>query len=204
MLRCNMKNEREQGRPEGSPPNLESVSPKEQAKPKRESELIKYIEQQEERFSLLKPLPPERADIDSVGQPYRSMTWLEDEIGFRMNEYKHDKVLVEKLASWKETITKVSKAYAIVAYPFCKLQKAKEYIEAGLGSDTQRHKRTKVELNDEEFELLGKLTAIHGLPFDPGKRVYEYSEVSGYSPDWKPKESSWLFERYVTCRLDDE
>jgi hypothetical protein len=32
-------------------------------------------------------------------------------------------------------------------------------------------------LNDEELELLSKLTAIQGLPFDLEKRVYEYSEV---------------------------
>jgi hypothetical protein len=125
-----MERDRGLGRPDGASKKEDKAPQKEEDKPKGESELIKYIEQQEERFSLLKPHPPERTDIDSVGQPYRAMTWLVDEIGFRIREKAHDKVLVEKLAAWKETITKVSKAYAIIAYPVCKLQKAKEYIEA--------------------------------------------------------------------------
>lgn len=199
-----MERKEDPGRP-ATPRGQEGTPSQEHAKPKGDSELIKYIEQQEEKFRLLKPHPPERTDIDTVGQPYIAMTWLVDEIGFRISEKDDDKVLVEKLGAWKETITKVSNAYAIIAYPFCKLQKAKEYIEAGLGSDTQRHKRTKADLNDEEFELLSKLTAIHGLPLDPEKRVYKYSEVPGYSPDWEPKnDGGWLFERYVTCRRDDK
>jgi len=46
--------------------------------------------------------------------------------------------------------------------------------------DTKRYGRDKVELNDEELEVLSKLTRVRRLPFDPEKRVYKYSEVEGY------------------------
>jgi hypothetical protein len=41
--------------------------------------------------------------------------------------------------------------------------------------------RAPVELNDEERSILGRLTLARGLPFDPGKRVYNVLELSTLS-----------------------
>ena len=49
-------------------------------------------------------------------------------------------------------------------------------------------RRREIDLNNEELEALGKLTAVRGLPFDPDKRLYRRSEVPGYPVPW-------LFER---------
>jgi hypothetical protein len=46
-----------------------------------------------------------------------------------------------------------------------------------------------VRLNDEERELVGKLTTVRGLPFDSEKRFYEYSEV----PDCQDELAAALF-----------
>jgi hypothetical protein len=200
--------ERKEGRGRPGAPNSqqEGTPQKEQAKPKRQSELDKFLELEEKegRNRLFRAYPPEWTGIDPVGQPYKSMKVSEFNLSCRIREKAQDKALVEKLTSLKESLEKVSTAYGIIAYPFCKQRDVRDAIEISLEEDTRLHKKTKVELNDEELELVSKLTAVRDLPFDPEKRVYGYSEVSGYSPTGERNQKSSLFERYVTCRRDDE
>lgn len=77
----------------------------------------------------------------------------------------------------QETIQKVKTAYEILAYPHCKNWNRRSYIESDLEGDRQVHGRDQVELNDAELGMLSKLTAPRGLPFNPQKRIYNYSEV---------------------------
>jgi hypothetical protein len=82
-------------------------------------------------------------------------------------------------------------AYEIIAYPHCKEPGRREFIEGDLTLDRQIHERDQVALNDGEVEIIGKLCAaprykLHGdgsmtlqpkIPFNPQKRIYNYSEV---------------------------
>jgi hypothetical protein len=104
----------------------------------------------------------------------------------------------KKLASWKESIGKIQMAYEIIVYPLLKRAESqlasnpervpREYGPADYEStitekirDAQEHPhRASVQLNDEELKILSKLTQARGLPFDPDKHVYHYTECSGH------------------------
>jgi hypothetical protein len=99
--------------------------------------------------------------------------------------------LAEKLAPLQNSIRRMRLAYEIIAYPHCKEPGRREFIEGDLTLDRQIHERDQVALNDGEVEIIGKLCAaprykLHGdgsmtlqpeIPFNPQKRIYNYSEV---------------------------
>jgi hypothetical protein len=193
--------EKGQGGPEQKPKNKESASPKEQAKPKGESELSKLFEEKR----LLAAWAPKGRDPESY--PIEAMRQIQDEINERIRrqydvavEYPPDsiygkkikaldEILVDKLYALRESTDKVQKAYEIIAYPFCKNEELKKSIKKELELYDDLSGRGKVEPNDEELEVIGKMATIRRLPFDPDKRVYRFTEV----PDF----TTLLFRRQV-------
>lgn len=151
---------------------------KEQAKPK--SELSKLLEEK----GLFRAYTPEWAD--PVNYPIEVMRQIKDDLDIKL-KYDHSlgmrteaqtNQLVNKYNSWKRSIVDMTRAYEIIAYPFCKDQQLRESIKKDLVDDAYYNGTENVHLNDEELELVGKLTAVRGLPFVPDKRIYEYSELS--------------------------
>jgi hypothetical protein len=87
----------------------------------------------------------------------------------------------EKAAQMRETVMRVTLAYDILVYPHCRQQSRKECIEADLTSDNHFFERDQVELSYQERAMLSKLASARNIPFDPNKRIYDYSEVIGSS-----------------------
>jgi hypothetical protein len=104
-----------------------------------------------------------------------------------MRDYKtgREKELGEKWAPWKQSIEKLISAYEIIAYPLLErsyygnaTRELARDAQAHPDIDTQEHpNRAAIELNDEELRVLGMLTQARGLPFDPEKREYRYTEL---------------------------
>ena len=90
------------------------------------------------------------------------------------------------MTAWKESIQKVEMAYEITAYPRLIGSGYETAVAEGIrdaiahpNQDTNEYPhRAPIELNSEEMSVLGKLTEARGLPFDPEKRVYRYSELA--------------------------
>lgn len=191
-----------QGRPEGVPKSQqEGTPPKEQAKPKGKSELSKLLEEKR----LFAAWAPKGRDPESY--PIEAMKEIQSELDGRIRRQydtaEHlpydliqgapmkaiDGILIDKLYSLRASIDAVEKAYGIIAYPSFKSEKLKRSIKKELERADDITGIDKVELNEEELEIIGRVTKIRGLPFDPEKRIYEYSEVRDYT--------SGLFRRTV-------
>jgi hypothetical protein len=195
--------ERKEGRGRPGAPNSqqEGTPQKEQAKPKRESELGQLFEERR-LFAAWAP-----KGIDPESYPIEAMREIQDELDERIRrqyataEYWQEDliqgkrmkalegILVNKMYSLRRSVDTVQKAYEIIAYPFCKNQELKKSIKKELELADDLTRTDKVELNDEELEVIGKMATIRRLPSDPEKRVYKYSEV----PDF----TTWLFRRHV-------
>lgn len=106
--------------------------------------------------------------------------------------------LVNKYLSWSYSIKAMTRAYQVIAYPFCKNQELRESIKKDLVDDVRQHASWNgmnyVELNDEERELVGKLTVVRRLPFDPEKHFYEYTELADCRDEL---ETAYFFARKV-------
>jgi hypothetical protein len=187
-----MERDRGLGRPDGASSNQTKPEPKEQAKPKGESELSKLLEERR-LFAAWAPRgrDPENYPIEVMKQIQSELTerrdrqwaaaeYLPEDLIQGKQMKALDRIIIDKLYSLKESVRKVERAFEIIAYPVWQNQELKENIKEDIVDDTERYGRDKVELNDEELEVIGKLTRVRSLPFDPEKRVYEYSEVEGY------------------------
>lgn len=184
-------------RKEGAPRGQEGTPPKERARPKRESELSKLLDEKR----LFAAWAPKRRDPESY--PIEAMKQIQAEVAERIqrqyDEAKHfspqgrsealDQIIIDKLYSLKVSIDTVEQAYGIITYPFCKDEKLKRSIKEELEKANDLTGRDKLELNEEELEVIGKMTRVRRLPFDPEKRIYEYSEVPDYT--WP------LFRRHI-------
>ena len=104
-----------------------------------------------------------------------------------------DKAQVERWEAMQESIQKIEMAYEIVAYPRLRSTRYGSGFRA-TAHDALEHpgdnmrdtpykpinefpRRVPFELNEEERKVLGKITRARGLPFDPEKRVYRYTEI---------------------------
>jgi hypothetical protein len=138
----------------------------------------------------------EKSSVSPSGQdpafwPIRMLNEFDDLIISRdyiSNQHKAE--LARKLTPIKDSIQKVTRAYAIAAYPQCKDWGRREDIEWQLRADRQHLGRDSVQLDDAELEIVQQLCetpryALHRdtetlqppIPFDPQKRTYNYSEV---------------------------
>jgi hypothetical protein len=176
----------EAGKSSSSLSNLEGErgpqsEPQEQAKPKAESGLSKLLE---EKGLFMADVPKGR---DPQSYPIEAMKQIQSELTGPMEAA--DPILKDKMWSLSESARKVERAFEIIVYPVLQNQELQENIRGDLLDDIYRYgRRRNTELSDEELEALGKLTTVRGLPFDPEKRVYEYSEVPDY-------DAGWLFSR---------
>jgi hypothetical protein len=99
--------------------------------------------------------------------------------------------LAEKLTPFEDSIRKMRMAYQVIAYPHCQNWSSQDWIEMDLKMDSAVRKRDQVTLNDAEMEIIGKLCTTPRykvyrdgtmmlqpeIPFNPQKRIYNYSEV---------------------------
>jgi hypothetical protein len=172
----------------------------EQAKPKGESELGKLLEDK----GLFRAYAPEGRDLESY--PIEVMKEIKDDLDKKLR-YDYNlgirpeaptKELVNKYISWRYSIQAMTRAYEVIAHPFCKSQQLRESIKMDLLEDVREHASwhgmNYVELNDEECELIGKMTAVRGLPFDPEKHIYVYTDVAECRDEL---ETAYFFARKV-------
>ena len=92
-----------------------------------------------------------------------------------------DQILIDKLYSLRESTRKIERVFEIIVYPVLQNQELKKSIVKEFDKADELTRGGLVELNEEELEVVRKMTAIRRLPFDPEKRVYRYAEVPGFS-----------------------
>jgi hypothetical protein len=195
-----MERDRGQGSPDQKPTGQRKGLLKEQANPKGESELSKLLEEK----GLFTAYTPEGRDPESY--PIEVMRQIKDGLDRRLR-YDHKLgirpevptyELVNKYISWRHSIIDMTRAYEIIAYPSCKNQQLRENIKKDLVEDVHQHASwggmNYVELNDEERELVGKMTTVRSLPFDSEKRIYVYTEVEECRSEL---ETAYFFARKV-------
>jgi hypothetical protein len=123
---------------------------------------------------------------DPAGFPIRVMGKLHYNLAMGAYRNRHNKVLAEKLTAWKQSLKKVRMSYEIIAYPRLEglgyTLGVKDLIRDAIAhsnEDTkERPHRAPIELHDAELKVLGRLTQVRDLPFDPNKRVYQYAELA--------------------------
>jgi hypothetical protein len=198
-----MERDRGQGSPEGKPKKEDRAPLKEQVKPKGESELGKLLEEKR-LFAVWAPKgrDPESYPIEAmkeiqselterIEKQYAASEYLPEVLIQGVQMKAVDQILIDKLYSLRESARKIERVLEIIVYPVLQNQELKKNIKEDLMDDTKRYgRRSDVELNDEELEAIGKLTRVRLLPFDPEKRLYEYSQVPGY-------DEAMLFSRTV-------
>ena len=113
-----------------------------------------------------------------------------------------DPTLTQAWPDWSKSIRKIGMAYEVIVFPILEIA-ARRFNETNpldpyaLGPDAyansiregirdaQRNPgqnleeyphRGPIELNNEELTILGKITKSRGLPFNPQKRVYRYTD----------------------------
>lgn len=185
--------ERKEGRGRPGAPNSqqEGTPQKEQAKPKGESELSKLLEEKR----LFAAWAPKGRDPESY--PIEAMKEIQSELDGRIRRQydtaEHlpydliqgapmkalDEILIDKMYSLRESTQKVERAFEIIAHPVLRHQELKKKIEDEFVDKLNRGSIDEVVLSDEELEVISKMTRIRSLPFDPEKRVYNYTEVPG-------------------------
>ena len=105
--------------------------------------------------------------------------------------------LVEKWKPFQDSLKRVKKAYEVLAYPHVRYEGWRDEIAADLKRDQKTYERDQVELDDAELAILKKLSTTAKIPFNPQKRIYNYTEVFNPSPDL-PRAlngAEWITER---------
>jgi hypothetical protein len=133
---------------------------------------------------LVYPFSTEK--VEPVAYPLIVMGDLQFDLAKGAYHNRHNQPLADKLTAWKDSIQRVEMAYEILAYPrletLAGTMPVKDAIRDALehpNQDIEEHPhRAPIELSDEELKILGKLTQVRGLPFDPNKRVYQYAELA--------------------------
>jgi hypothetical protein len=123
---------------------------------------------------------------DSAARPLPLMDELEHDLQMRPSWERQDRARAEQLTAWKQSVKKVSMAFEILAYPHLEDPRLrgsvrKRMLDARAYPDINTHDhphRAPIELNDEEVRALSMLTQVVELPFDPKKRVYQYSDLA--------------------------
>jgi hypothetical protein len=187
-----MERDRRQGRPDGVSSNQPKPEQRELDKPKQESELSKLFDEKR----LFAAWAPKGRDTESY--PIEAMRQIQDEINERIRRQhtiaEHwpedliqgkrmkaiDNIFITKMYSLLRSVDRVQKAYEIIAYPSLKNQELKKSIKREL-EEADEGGPGEVELNEEELEVIRKMTTIRRLPFDSEKRVYEYTEVTDFT-----------------------
>ncbi len=104
----------------------------------------------------------------------------------------HERELAERLTPYKDVLRRVEMAYEITSYPairshYIQLERmygitlSEKVFEAGeypYQDASENPHRAPVVLDTAEMKLFGKLTQERGLPFDPQKREYRYTDVT--------------------------
>ncbi len=183
--------EKGQGSPEGAPKSQSKPEQKEQAKPKGESELGKLLEEKR-LFAVWTPKgrDPESYPIEAmkeiqselterIEKQYAASEYLPEVLIQGVQMKAVDQILIDKLYSLRESARKIERVFEIIVYPVLENQELKKKIEDEFVDKLNRGSIGEVVLSDEELEVISKMTRIRSLPFDPEKRVYNYTEVPG-------------------------
>lgn len=131
-------------------------------------------------FPKLNHMPKE----DTVFWPVYLLDQLDNDITYREGLERNSVGISaailkrrKRYFSLLDTVRKVKRAYEILAYPHCDYEGWQLSIQIDLETDRQLYGRDQIELNDEEFRVLSKITAATKIPFNPQKRIYSYWEV---------------------------
>src|SRR3954469_24144004 len=120
-----------------------------------------------------------------VAFPLQVLSEAQYVAGMKDYETGYEKSLGERLAPYKKTLQKVEMAYEIIAYPLLENSEYGASIREGITdaeiypnerTDEYPH-RAPIALNDAELKILGRITQDRGLPFNPEKRVYQYTDL---------------------------
>jgi hypothetical protein len=123
---------------------------------------------------------------DPTWYPLEVMHELQDDLDIKIHQAGGDTDRAEKFAAWKKSLKKIEMTYHIIASPHSD-NPGYAVINILLVDDAKEHPnidvqeyphRGPIDLNDEERSIIGRLTLARGLPFDPGKRVYNFLELS--------------------------
>ena len=135
---------------------------------------------------VIDKLNPASSAEAKASQSIEIMSNLQYLIAMRQYKTGQDKAVGEKLAPYKNSIQRLGMAYDIIAYPLLEetgdglaIREAVRDAQESPNKNTQEYPhRTPFKLNEEEVEILGQLARTTGLPFDPKKQVYSYTELS--------------------------
>jgi hypothetical protein len=115
---------------------------------------------------------------DPTWYPLDVLHELQGDLDRKAQQAGQDTARAEKFASWKKSVQNLQMAYEIIAFPhFDEMTRGYAVMELAWDSMQKGPNNAPGELNDEERSMLGRLTLARGLPFDPGKQTYRYSEL---------------------------
>jgi hypothetical protein len=134
---------------------------------------------------VVNKLDPAEPAEERASQILETMSNLQYLIAMQQYNTGQAKAVGEKLAPFGDSIKKLEMAYEIVAYPLLEKTRDGAAIREGV-QDAQEHPnkdpeehlhRAPFKLNDEEMRVLGQLARATGLPHDPEKHAYTYTEL---------------------------
>jgi hypothetical protein len=114
---------------------------------------------------------------DPTWYPLNVLHELQGDLDRKVQQSAQDTARAEKFASWKKSVQKIHMAYEIIAFPRFDPRTFKQAMLDLVSIRKNPEYNAPGELKDEERSMLGRLALARGLPFDPEKRTYRYSEL---------------------------